>query len=159
MKSAINERLTITEELYRRNKELNDELEQQKVEADQKIAAITEKYEDVKRLHAATRSELKRENPVHPFLDVALITKPYQDQDALRWRIWNDKTDSGMVRIDVINGDTGQAETVGHCFSNNAFLLHQSYIMDMVIKDVSTAVSYELAAYLENKIKQGLDNE
>jgi len=164
MTKAI-QNLSVAEQLYRRNKELNDELEQQKIDSDIRIAEITEKYNEVKRLHAATRSELERKNPVHPFLDTSLIADPNYNQDALRWRIsapkfdWNDKTDSDLVRIHVINGEPGLAETVGVCFSNAAFLLHQSYIMDMVIKDVTERVSNELATYLENKITQGIDNE
>jgi len=166
MKSAINEKLTITERLYRRNKELNVKLEQQKLESNIRIAEITEKYEEVKKMHVAVRAALKRENPLHPYLSAELIIAPGQNQDALRWRIsaaplfnWDDSTDSGMLRINVINGDTGQPECVGTCFSNKAFLMHESYIMDMVVEDITKTVARELRSCLENKIKQGLDDE
>lgn len=164
-KSPTARRMGVIEKLHRKNKKLNIELIATKAEYEQKLTdvfdehaelnkihrGLQEKYTETKRLQLAAQSELKRINPVHPFLDAEVQISPmyHSVEDPLRYRLtapkmdWDDKTDTGMVRL-VCKRDGDIPETLGYAFSEKALYLHQSYILDKMVADFSRIISEQL---------------
>ncbi len=156
-KSPTERRMGVIEKLHRKHKKLNKELVSIKADYDSRLKILNKEYDEVKKMNLAARSELRRENPVHPLLDKQLVV-PIQDhrfEDALRYRItaptmdWNDRTDTGTVRL-VFLDDKGHHETLGYAFSEKALYLHQSYILDNIVAEFGRMIAEQMTTCIKN---------
>ncbi len=152
-KSGTERRMGVIEKLHRKNKKLRKEMLAAKSRYNSDIGKLYEELAETKRLQAATRSELNRMNPVHPFLNKDLTISNTFCGDALRYRIsapkfeWDDKNDTGMVRMVLIK-DSGATEVFGYAFSEKAIYLHQSYILDNITQQFARCLHEHLSMYI-----------
>ncbi len=168
-RSPTERRMGVIEKLHRKNKKLNKELIATKTEHqenfnkrvkeyDAKFNKLQNEYDEVKRLHLAAKSELRRLNPVHPFLDAQVCVKAsnMHIQDAMRYRLsaptmdWDDKTDTGTVRLVFVDGD-GHHELMGYAFSEKALYLHQSYILDNIVAEFGRMIAEQITTCITKR--------
>lgn len=149
-KSAIDRRMGIIEKLHRNNKKLRNEMLSAKEKYGSEIKKLSEELEGVKRLQAAAKSELKRMNPVHPFLGESATLPRNICSDPLRCRLsaptfnWDDATDTGMVRMMYVDA-AGHSDVIGYAFSEKAIYLHQSYILDNITQEFARCLYVHLS--------------
>ncbi len=151
--SPSERRLGVIEKLHRNNKVLREQMLSAKNRYNADIKKLYEELAVTKRLQAATKSELKRMNPVHPFLHEDAILPRQVVNDPLRCRLsaptfdWDDARDSGMVRMMFVDS-TGHSEVMGYAFSEKALYLHQSYILDNITQEFAHSLNDFLADYI-----------